>query len=313
MGLFEKARALQKTRKGLYHRLLELSKEEKPKSLYLKAKQFAQQLKDKTEINKIKEEIKEQDIQLPHFEWEMESPKDLDPELLEDKSLQEKNLIDPFEDWQKEAVEEFEKKPKDLDSLKQQVLEEEQEILTLPEEIHVASQKRIDYYLALMDIIEELDMAESYIEFIESIAFAIQEQLGTRSILVLGTNDLNQLENYEYIMDIGYEPIQIILDKSDPFIEELIKIQSGEILYLSKLKIVLEKQSTKSKLLEHKRLFENFNICFPIKDQNKIFAIFFLSNPLEQKDYVLDDLEFLRVLIKISIKNQTNIKKYRII
>jgi len=180
MGLFEKALTYSK-KKGLYHRLLELQKEKEkePKSLYLKAKLLREQLQNSPN----KEELK-----LPDYTIEEISPKEKDPEIAESQLIEKD--VDPFVDWEKEAIEEIQKSEKEQEDVKQKIIEDESEILTLPEEIHVASQKRIDYYLALFDILEEFQEIEEYEELLESIAFSIQEQLGTRSILVLGNSDL---------------------------------------------------------------------------------------------------------------------------
>ncbi|GIX43079.1 MAG: hypothetical protein KatS3mg129_2812 [Leptospiraceae bacterium] len=300
MGLFEKASSFAK-KKGLYHKLLELQQKEKnqPRSLYLKAKL----LKEQIEKNPAKEELV-----LPDFKVEAISPKEKDPEFYQFSPPE----IDPFEDWQKEAVEEFEKQALDNQEIKQQIIEDENEILTLPEEIHVASQKRIDYYLALFDIIEELQEIEDYEELLESIAFTIQEQLGTRSILVLGNPEVLKQKNVSlfYLLDIGYHSLELSLKENDPFLSFLYDIKQGEILYVSKLIKQLEKNLKQSVLNESSEFLKDFNIYFPIKNHEKIYAIYFLSNPLEQKDYILDDLEFLRILIRIALTHLKQLEKH---
>ena len=301
MGLFEKALTYSK-KKGLYHRLLELQKEKEkePKSLYLKAKLLREQLQNSPN----KEELK-----LPDYTIEEISPKEKDPEIAESQLIEKD--VDPFVDWEKEAIEEIQKSEKEQEDVKQKIIEDESEILTLPEEIHVASQKRIDYYLALFDILEEFQEIEEYEELLESIAFSIQEQLGTRSILVLGNSDLisDKKGSLFYIIDVGYKSIDITIREDDPFLNYLSKFNAGEIFYTSKLKELLEKDLKDSVLTKHKEILEEFTVYFPLKNSERIYAIYFLSTPLEQKDYILDDLEFLRVLIKLSITRLKQLQK----
>jgi GGDEF domain-containing protein len=305
MGLFEKALSYQK-KKGLYHRLLELqNQKEEPKSLYLKAKALRKQWENHFD----------KDIKLPEFKVEEISPKNLDPELYEFEPP--KDPIDPFEDWQKEALEEIEKKEfSNEEQLKQKIIEDENEILTLPEEIHVASQKRIDYYLALFDIIEELQEIDDYEELLEAIAFAIQEQLGTRSIVVLGNPDVikqNKKLPMYFLLDVGYKTLDLTIKEDDPFISYLMDVKQEEIFYVSKLKNFLEQKWKESSLLISQELgsdfWKDFKIYFPIKNNKKIYAIYFLTNPLEQKDYILDDLEFLRILMKATLTRLKRLEK----
>jgi GGDEF domain-containing protein len=301
MGLFEKALTYSK-KKGLYHRLLELQKEKEkePKSLYLKAKLLREQLQNSPN----KEELK-----LPDYTIEEISPKEKDPEIAKSQLIEKD--VDPFVDWEKEAIEEIQKSEKEQEDVKQKIIEDESEILTLPEEIHVASQKRIDYYLALFDILEEFQEIEEYEELLESIAFSIQEQLGTRSILVLGNSDLisDKKGSLFYLLDVGYKSIEITIREDDPFLIYLSKFNAGEIFYTSKLKELLQKDLKDSVLTKHKEILEEFTVYFSLKNSEKIYAIYFLSTPLEQKDYILDDLEFLRVLIKLSITRLKQLQK----
>ncbi len=304
MGLFERLVALQKTqKKGLYHRLKEYREKyiNQPKSFFLKAKKLRDELEDS-----IKSDVNDE-LQIPKFDFPMESPKELDPAI----SLQtQATEIDPFEDWQKEAIQELEKKPKlDKEELKQKILEDEEDILTLPDDIHVASQRRIDYYLSIFDSIEEFDDIEEFIELLESIAFFIQEQLGTRSILVLSNENVEQLNELHYILNIGYQEVNISIDKNDGLLKELKNVSPSEILYISKLKKLFDEKKLETNLFNQNTIEKDFSLILPIKDAEQIYAIFLLSNPLEQKDYVLDDLEFLRVLKRIAIFKIKQLKK----
>ncbi|MCS7206188.1 MAG: GAF domain-containing protein [Leptospiraceae bacterium] len=297
MGLFEKALAFQKEKRGLYHKLIEFRKklEEEPKSLYLKAKKFRELFNEK--------------IDLPRYKIDDQKTKQ-DPELLE---LQPPK-VDIFEEWEKEIHQELSQKSKD-ETLPSRILEEEEEVLTLPEEIHIAGQKRIDYYLSLFDFAEELQELENYEEVLEIISFSIQEQLGTRSILVFGNQNVfkeNQ-PSFSSIIQVGYEEISLELNYDDDFIKECKSVPQaqGEIFYLNSLKKKLNTLQTKLK--DFQNIFNDFVIYFPLMDvmdaERRIFAIFFISNPLDRNDYILDDLEFLRILIKLSVSKLKQLQK----
>lgn len=300
MGLFEKALSFQKKKSGLYHKLLEYKKkwEEEPKSLYLKAKK----------LREILGNDQQKELILPEYPIEKESPKEKDPELFSiDYDISSKE--DLFEDWEKEAKEEIQKVEyeKQKEELEKKVLEDESEILTLPEEIHIAGQKRIDYYLVLFDIIEELNEIDNYDEFLENLAFIIQEQLGTQSILVFSNKEFPEKSrqlNFEF--EIGYKDLNFSIPLKDPLFEYI--ANTSEVYYLSQIEKKLK--NTDSILNQNKEIFRDFSNLILLKDSEEIHSLIFLSKPLNQPDYVLDDLEFLRVLNKISLTKIKQLKKY---
>lgn len=300
MGLFEKALSFQKKKSGLYHRLLEYRKkwEEEPKSLYLKAKKLRESF----------ENDQEKELVLPEYTIEKESSKEKDPEL--------SNIVydisskkDLFEDWEKEAKEEIEKVEyeKQKEELEKKVFEDESEILTLPEEIHIAGQKRIDYYLVLFDIIEELNEIDHYDEFLENLAFIIQEQLGTQSILIFSNKEFpEKSERLNFEFEIGYKNLNFSISLKDPFFEYV--NNPNEIYYLSQIEKNLKNMN--SIFNQNNEIFQDFSNLIILKDSEEIYSLIFLSKPLNQPDYVLDDLEFLRVLNKISLAKIKQLKKY---
>ncbi|MFN3604014.1 MAG: diguanylate cyclase domain-containing protein [Leptonema sp. (in: bacteria)] len=297
MGLFEKALSFQKEKKGLYHKLLEYKKkwEEEPKSLYLKAKKLRELLEKANSFN------------FPKFKLEKEAPKELDPELNPIQSSIESQK-DLFEDWEEEAKKEMkniqtlEKK----EEIEKKIIEDDSEILTLPEEIHIASQKRIDYYLSLFDINEELQEIEHFDEFLENLAFIIQEQLGTRSLLVFGNKEFPQsVQRLENLFEIGYKSVDFFIPLKDPIFT--IFNNSNEIHYITTLERDLKQKE--SIYFQFKEIFNDFSIALLLKIDPDVYGLVLLSKPLDQPDYVLDDLEFLRILTKIALSKIKQLKR----
>ncbi len=294
MGLFEKA-LKQREKKGLYKRLLEERKN--PKSLFLKAKELKKQFDSEPtlQVQPAEEISKIEEIQLPEYDFEFQSPPEKDLEISD-------SLPDPFTSWEKEAKQFVDEKEKQElnENLISQYVETDDEISSLPEELHVASQKRLDYYLSLFDINDELQETSSLEELFESVAFNIQEQIGARSIVVFGRKDFES-ENVEHILSLGYDEQEVTIPLNDSFFSLI--ISSDEIYYLKSLRENLQKTKKKSIFLideKYKKLIDDFALCFILRFNQKIYSVFFISQPLEQKDYVLDDLEFIRVLIKLT-------------
>ncbi len=298
MGLFEKALSFQKEKKGLYYKLLEYKKkwEEEPKGLFFKAKKFREQLQETS--NQLLHN-------LPDYKIELQAQKEKDPELY---PIEVETKQDFFEDWEKEAKHEIQKTQSKEQSqeLERKFLEDDSEILTLPEEIHIASQKRIDYYLAIFDINDELQQIDDFEEFLENLGFLIQEQLGTRMILIFGNKDFPELnQNLEFIFEIGYKPVNFSIPLNDPIFNEV--TSSNEVYYISHLEKTLKDQ--KSIFYRQNEIFKDFSIILLLKQNQEIYSFILLSKPLDQPDYVLDDLEFLRVFNKISLSRIEQLKK----
>ncbi len=252
MGLFEKA-LKQREKKGLYKRLLEERKN--PKSLFLKAKELKKQFDSEPtlQVQPAEEISKIEEIQLPEYDFEFQSPPEKDLEISD-------SLPDPFTSWEKEAKQFVDEKEKQElnENLISQYVETDDEISSLPEELHVASQKRLDYYLSLFDINDELQETSSLEELFESVAFNIQEQIGARSIVVFGRKDFES-ENVEHILSLGYDEQEVTIPLNDSFFSLI--ISSDEIYYLKSLRENLQKTKKKSIFLideKYKKLIDDF-------------------------------------------------------
>lgn len=303
MGLFEKALTFQKEKRGLYHKLLEYKKkwEEEPKSLFLKAKKFRERLQEATD----QIEVNQTSLDLPDFEVETQSPKEKDPEFY---PIELNTKQDFFENWEQEAKQEIQKLQYEEQNqeLEKKLMEDDTEILTLPEEIHIASQKRIDYYLAVFDINDELQQIDDFEEFLENLCFLIQEQLGTRMVLAFGNKNFPEFNSkLDFMFEVGYRPVSFSIPIRDPIFD--IITSSDEVYYVSHLEKGLKDQ--KSIFYQQKEVFQEFSVILLLKQSKEIYSLILLSKPLEQPDYVLDDLEFLRVLNKISLSRIEHLKK----
>lgn len=224
------------------------------------------------------------------FAFLEQSAPEQDPGLQEEES---EGLPDPFHEWQEEAGRDAERHTRDLLGQDDERLPPggEDAITTMPVETHIASQKRIDNYLSLFELNRELNAIDQPEEFWDSVVYSILGQIGARSVVVFAARAY-PADSFAAVASSGVRlSDDWVLQKGDVLCQAM--AESEEIRYAGEF--LGERSGISS---QERHILEECRaaLLVPLKHGEQYDGIIVVGPPLESVDYVIDDLEFLKLL-----------------
>ncbi len=276
MGLLDKAEKL---------RTLE---EEKP-SLLKKAEKFASE-----------PESLAQDPIDSEEDWvspESELPPEEIPEDLPPADAVEE--IDVFDNWEKEAKVQAEETP--LQPVSEDSVPEKQEFLfdddsdyaTAPMEQYLASKKRIENYRAIFEITKEISSSKDFSEFFENLAYSIMGQVGCSSVVIF-TSTVGVNHKWEAVESHGLElNADWVFYPTDDVYQ---RIQESDTVVYSKELLSAHLPPREKSVLGDLAS----EILVPIQHKEECFGFFALGKLIHGEDYLVDDLEFTKIIGEIA-------------
>ncbi len=218
------------------------------------------------------------------------------------QSEESNDLDDPFSNWEQEALEQAEQEAHGLQAApvpgrdESFLYEDTHPMTTLPAEAHIASQRKIDHYMALFDLLRELQDVDELEEFWDSLSYAILGQLGSNRVVIFAPHESgkNQLMYPAAFLGVT-PPDEWVLKPGDEIYDTLQK--SPEIHYAQEFQ---KATSTISDL--EKEILDSINaqIVAPIGQPGHNAGMIVIGPNMEGVDYTLDDLEYLRLLGEMS-------------
>lgn len=241
-----------------------------------------------------------EESEFPDLDLEYRASDEKDDPALESPDESE-DQVDPFSSWEQEALEQAEQEAHGLqtspvpDRDEGFLYEDTHPMTTLPAEAHIASQRKIDHYMALFDLLRELQDVQELEEFWESLSYAILGQLGASRVIIFASHESGKNELYYPVAYLGVTPGEWVLKPGDEIYDTLQK--DSEIHYAQ------EFQKTTSTISDlEKEILESINaqIIAPIGQPGSNSGLIMLGPNMEGVDYTLDDLDYLRLLGEMS-------------
>ncbi len=215
---------------------------------------------------------------------------------------------DPFGLWERDAEQQAEDESRRLASGRDAeemehsdgsiVLEQGDGFSTEPIEAHIASQRKIDHYLALFDITKEISNIADFDELWESLLYAIMGQVGAETICIFSSTQRVQSGAIYYpVAHSGFEmPEGWALKRGDELYDRAAE-ESGVKYAEEFLSSVGDPISPlERRILETSRA----QLVVPLKNMNHMFGIVLLGGQVSGDDYTIDDMEFLTLLGEIA-------------
>jgi len=323
-GLLERAKGLldraRSNRRGLFERGMKFKEEAASRGLFQKASAARQSdfhepepvslpeqqsigspdntipddiqtgIEDTTDQNESLPELTDDlDFDLPDYEIPHSSNND-DP-----ASGELEEVADPFTQWEQEAAGEAELMSQEAtgEAIKDRLLIEDEQIMTTPVEMHIGSQKRIDNYLSLFELNRELHSIDDLEDFWDTALYSIIGQIGARSVVIFGPHTAEHHDDsilYPVAQSGVVAPDSWNLKKGDEIYDSLRK--SSEIRYAGEF----QKPTVALNAIEKEILTNcNASVLVSLGSERSFIGIAVIGMPLDRKDYVIDDLEYLRL------------------
>ncbi len=231
--------------------------------------------------------------------WEYDGPGSPEDDPFTHPAKSEDKL---FEDWEDEAEFEAERGIKELEGRPVQeeapgdiLLAADSEFTTVPDEVHIASQKKIDNYLSLFDITKEISTIDDFDNLWDAILYAAMGQVGAETICIFSTTRRNGGDHvFEPVAHSGFAlPEGWTLRPGDRIYDTL--TGKPEIKYAQEF-LNGRVAGQERNILETTRA----SIVVPLKNQERVYGILLLGAQISGDEYGLDDLEFLNLLGEIS-------------
>jgi len=251
--------------------------------------------------DQLTDELTDQLPDFPDLTFDEHSSDETDPALLDDTVE-----FDPFEHWEQEAAREAESKSRELTGEQERRLFEDEEIMTTPVETHIGSQKRIDNYLSLFELNRELHSIDDAEEFWETALYSILGQIGARTVVIFA--GMHDREGILYpVAHSGVIPTDDWnLKRGDEIYDAL--AASDEIRYAGEFL----KETSGIGDLERSMLDKTkASVLMPLRQGKELQGIIVIGPPLDRADYIIDDLEYLRLLGSSLIGPLERIKNIR--
>ncbi len=247
------------------------------------------------------EQLSDELPDFPDFTFDDRSSEENDPALLDDT-----HEADPFEQWEQEAAREAESKSRELTGEQERRLFEDEEIMTTPVETHIGSQKRIDNYLSLFELNRELHSIDDAEEFWDTALYSILGQIGARTVVIFA--GMHDREGILYpVAHSGVIPADDWNLKGGDEIYDALAA-SDEIRYAGEFL----KETTGIGDLERDMLEKTkASVLMPLRQGKELQGIVVIGPPLDRADYIIDDLEYLRLLGSSLIGPLERIKNIR--
>jgi len=199
---------------------------------------------------------------------------------------------DPFTEWKAEASEQVEEKWMEKPAAKTAAdpfLFADEGVTTVPEDQHIASQKKIDNYLALFDITREINALDSLDDLWDAVLYAILGQMGADSIAIFA-GSVQDPRIFEPVAATGLDlKPDWILSPNDPLYESLSEKEG--VRYAAEF----DKQAlspVEREIIDKGR----FKIFAPLWNHGAMYGVVMLGDQLSGDDYAVEDLEYLTLL-----------------
>ncbi|MBX7058192.1 MAG: hypothetical protein K1X75_09000 [Leptospirales bacterium] len=212
---------------------------------------------------------------------------------------------DPFGAWQQEAEKEAEqhaaqlqqeqspRRPTDRD-----FLFDGDDLSTAPAESYIASQRKVDHYLALFDITKEISTIDRFEDLWDSLNYAVMGQVGAETICIFSAVQRSANGGIFYpVAHSGFEmPQGWALKRGDEIYDRLAKEDGVKYVeeFLNQPRTALS--PVERRILETSRA----RLVVPLKNMGQLYGIAFVGAQLSGNDYTVDDLEFLSLLGEIA-------------
>lgn len=205
----------------------------------------------------------------------------------------------PFDDWVKEAEQEVrrtlpKKDPNVSTSEKDGFLfDDDSNFATSPIDFQIASRKKLENYISVFEISKEIGISTDFANFFENLLFSIMGQIGSESIGIFssknGNQDFFRLEDYQ-----GENFNQEWTISSEEEIYHAVH-NAGSVLYAKELL----KPALPAKEREIIQQSEA-ELLVPIRTTEEFFGIILLGKTISGEDYIIEDLEFLKIIGEIA-------------
>ncbi|MCB1138546.1 MAG: diguanylate cyclase, partial [Leptospiraceae bacterium] len=267
------------------------------------AEDFAEAVSDQD--LKAAERNSEADLEeeFPDLDLEYRLPDEGDDPARPGKQAGEEEEADPFSRWEEEALEQAEQEAKSLRAEDDRATQEQSflyedihPMTTLPAEAHIASQRKIDHYMALFDLLRELQDVQELEEFWDSLAYALLGQLAAGKVLIFAPQESGKDKPFYPVASLGISPPEAwVLQPGQEIYDTLAK--SPEIHYAQEFQKPTSTISDVEKSILEKG---SVQVLAPIGQQGRMEGLIFLGANMEGVDYSLDDLEYLKLLGEMS-------------
>ncbi|MCB1160508.1 MAG: hypothetical protein KDK45_23615, partial [Leptospiraceae bacterium] len=253
-----------------------------------------------------------EEIQARFYEKEYAKPVQFDEETFElpipgeEPNLQ--NEKDPFDDWEKEALEEqgFEEKKSELSTREISSPDSEEKFVSTSHpqdnELEEDKQRQIEEYLALIEISKEIIKSGSFEEYFENIMYGILGQYGVDSFMLF--SNLNLEEDYQLIKQDGLEEEISFKLKYQGKLKHLLTEQKG----------IIEFQTLSSSSIDESEFSfmkeTNTRIIIPLFSNEKLFCIILMGEMISGDDYTGSDFEIIEIFCEFAGNFFNNVSEY---
>ncbi len=253
---------------------------------------------------------------LPDWDYAGPSSPEADPALDAERNATDESADsvadgDPFGEWEREALSEAESEAKRLEERgeiesrepprardQDLLFEGDEGLTTAPVENYIASQRKIDHYLALFDITKEISHIDRFEDLWDSLVYAIMGQVGAETVAIFSTTARVQSGGIFYpVAHSGFDmPEGWALKRGDEIYDRLSEEDGVKYVeeFLSSVKNPISPMERR--ILETSRA----RVIVPLKNMNRMYGIALLGGQLAGDDYTIDDLEFLTLLGEIA-------------
>jgi len=202
---------------------------------------------------------------------------------------------DVFDEWEKDAHTESTKqpvRPPEEDPLPHDqsfLFDDDSDFSTAPMGHFIASKKRMENYQAVFEITKEIAASKDFSEFFDNLVFSIMGQVGCSNVVVITSTS----ENNERWDALSAEGIELndgwVFHSGDEVYQRLnatdTVIYSGEL----KQRHIPEREI---KILEEMES----ELLVPLRYKNHCFGILSLGQLINGEEYIVDDIEFVKVI-----------------
>jgi GGDEF domain-containing protein len=201
-----------------------------------------------------------------------------------------------------ENIQEWEKDLSEEDKIN------EAEVLEKEDDLESDSEKKLDYYLVLNEITNELVQSSTFNDFYDNLLYSLEGQLGSNYIIIVSSLD-ERFEEYEII---SYDGIELTENIN-------ISIENESIQKIIKNGNILESLSLNYKELneDERKIFmlSPNEIIAPIISQENLIGFVVIGESNSGEKYQTFDIEFITLLMNVSsnilmkMYNQEKIQK----
>ena len=235
---------------------------------------------------------------VPELAFEASSPES-DPAF--QAPAEEDQSGDVFDEWERDAERIAETEARQLEESgtpapaprDEFLFDTDSDFTTIPAEVQIASQKKIDHYLSLFDITKEISNVSEFDELWDSLLYAIMAQMGAETICLFSTEQKKVAGAiFHPVAHSGFElPEGWALKPGDEIYEHMLR-ETGVTYAEEFRRMTTPLSAQEQEILEVSKA----HLVFPLKNMNRMYGIAILGPALSETDYSMDDLEFLQLL-----------------